>query len=68
MTTADNLTDVQIRELLNDLTNSYVATVDLREQIRDCIAALSTSTIIVANRTKPEARERIAALINARTA
>ena len=73
MITADDLTDDLIREHLDWLYRGQYklgegprAGLDKREAIRDCIAALSTSIVVVSARTKPEARERVAAAINTR--
>lgn len=66
--TADNLTDEQVREHGTWLRSPHgnLFGLERREALRDCIAALSTSVIVVSSRTKPEARDRIAVAINAR--
>ena len=66
--TAETVTDEQIRDLLAAARDGYPGPgMQHRELMRDCIAALSTTEIVVARRCKTEARSRVAAAINART-
>ena len=66
MITADTITDEQIRALLGDIRRHDDGTIQRREDMRACLAALATE-IRVSKWTRETARARCAEILNARS-